>query len=138
MARSLSRWLEPADDALHLAIHARSDDEFVGFCHVAFIDRHNRRCKLGLTIGEPHARRIGYGKEAVGELVRHCFEDLGLNRVAAEVYDFNPAAVRLLERLGFRREGVLRQNVWKGEFRDEWAYGLLASEWASRSTGPGA
>jgi RimJ/RimL family protein N-acetyltransferase len=81
----------------------------------------------------------GFG--SVGELVRICFEDLGVRRVAAECFAANEASWRLMERLGMRREAhtvadsLHRDRGWM----DGFAYALLAQEWrAHRSGSPAA
>jgi ribosomal-protein-alanine N-acetyltransferase len=129
-ARALERWAKlPAEHTEHWAIYRRADGELIGFAQVAMIETVHKRCKLGITIGGTSDRGHGYGAEAVNALARHCFEDLGLNRITAEVFSFNIAAVRLFERCGFLREGTLRESVWKSGFADEYVYSLLKSDW---------
>ena len=66
--------------------------------------------------------------------MRHAFEDQGLNRVELEVYDFNPRARHVYEKVGFVHEGVRRQALL---FEDAWidAHGMsiLAHEWSEHS-----
>ncbi|MCU0607585.1 MAG: GNAT family N-acetyltransferase [Candidatus Edwardsbacteria bacterium] len=120
-----------ADDSIRRwAVRRITDDRLIGYCMAAFIDRHNRRCKAGLTIGDQESWGLGYGREVLDALVRHCFEDLGLNRIGAEIFAFNERSIRLFEGAGFRREGTVRQSVLKdGRYRDEHLYGLLREEW---------
>lgn len=128
--RTLERWMKESEDILHLAIHRRDTEEFIGFLHLALIEPEHRRCKIGLVIGEKHYWGQGYGTEAVRCAVDHGFSELGLNRISAEVYATNPRSVRMLERAGFRREGVLRESLLKGgAFVDEYPYALLRREW---------
>ncbi|WP_089789836.1 GNAT family N-acetyltransferase [Natronobacterium haloterrestre] len=78
-------------------------------------------------------RGRGYATEAVSLLVEHAFEELGLHRVEAEVFDGNDPSRRLLERVGFVGEGVSREARFTGgEFRDVHRFGLLAPEWDGR------
>jgi RimJ/RimL family protein N-acetyltransferase len=66
-------------------------------------------------------------------MIRYGFEDLGLNRIFANVYSGNAASQRVLEKLGMKYEGRFRQHVKKwGEFRDTENYGLLADEWKAQ------
>jgi RimJ/RimL family protein N-acetyltransferase len=75
----------------------------------------------------------GYGSEAVGALVRYLFAERGKHKVCADCDTRNAASWRLLERLGFRREGELRESFRDGStWADDYVYGLLASEWAAR------
>ena len=72
----------------------------------------------------------GYATEAAGALLRWAFETMDLNRVQAEVDTRNAASARVLEKLGFVREGTLREDcIVNGEVSDSWVYGLLRREW---------
>ncbi len=134
----LERILKNPDDAkiIHYAIYKRVDGTFIGYGQIAYIDLFNRRCRLGITIGDKKEWGKGYAKEALSAVIHHCFEELNLNRIGAEVYEYNSRSIKLFEGLGFRREGVIRQSVFKkGEFRDEYVYGLLKEEWGVRPKG---
>lgn len=90
---------------------------------------------LGWVIHPDHAGH-GYGTEAVRELIRLCFEDLGLRRVTADCFAANEASWRLMERVGMRRELDARREALhrSGEWLDSVGYGLLAEEWSRPST----
>jgi flavin reductase (DIM6/NTAB) family NADH-FMN oxidoreductase RutF len=109
----------------------------IGYGQIAAIDRHNRRCQLGITIGDKSRWGQGYAREALVTVITYAFEELQLHRIAADAYDFNLRSIRLFEGLGFRREGALRQHVRKREhFADELQYSLLRDEWdALRDSG---
>jgi RimJ/RimL family protein N-acetyltransferase len=69
-------------------------------------------------------------REAVGELLRFAFEELGLHRIEADVDPRNVASIRLLERVGFCLEGRMRERWIVGdEINDTAFYGLLRREW---------
>jgi [ribosomal protein S5]-alanine N-acetyltransferase len=128
----IQRHLEvsPNQQAIHYAIHRKEDGLFIGYGMVAFIDRYNRSCRLGITIGDKCQWGQGYAKEALQAVIRYCFHHLDLNRIGAEIYAFNIPSIALFEKLGFKREGVIRQCVYKkGKFEDEYLYGLLREEW---------
>lgn len=118
------------DEIIHWGIHIAKTNEFIGYCMAAFIDRYNRKCKFGMTIGAKEHWGKGYGREAIEAVVRFLFEELKLNRIQCEIYDFNERSIRLFESVGFQREGICRQAVLKrGEMRNEYIYGLLAESW---------
>jgi RimJ/RimL family protein N-acetyltransferase len=73
----------------------------------------------------------GYATEAVRELIRLCFEDLGLRRVTANCFADNEASWRLMERLGMRRElHAVHESLHRsGEWLDGYGYALLVDEW---------
>ncbi|HEX3004917.1 MAG TPA: GNAT family protein, partial [Angustibacter sp.] len=71
-----------------------------------------------------------YATEAALALLAWAFETLDLNRVQAETDTRNLASARVLEKLGFVREGTLREDcVVDGDVSDSWVYGLLRREW---------
>jgi RimJ/RimL family protein N-acetyltransferase len=89
-----------------------------------------RQAAIGYTMA-PAFQGRGYASEAVARMLDHLFAKQGLHRVSAECDTRNGASVRLLERLGFRREAHLRSSTWsKGEWCDDYLYALLASEWS--------
>jgi RimJ/RimL family protein N-acetyltransferase len=82
--------------------------------------------ELGYWVGAPF-RGKGLATMAVGALSRHGFEQLGLRRLQAAVYEWNPASARVLEKNGYVREAVLKKAVFKdGQLIDAWQYAKLA------------
>ena len=93
------------------------------------------QAELGWVLDPAHEGH-GYATEAVRELLRLCFADLGLRRVEAGCFAANTPSWRLMERVGMRRESHTRRDALhrSGEWMDGMAYGLLAEEWlAARS-----
>lgn len=81
----------------------------------------------------------GIVTEAVRSLVDHGFGVLALHRIWASCLPENPASARVLEKLGFRREGLLRQNLRiHGQWRDSILYAVLAAEWLDATSDPAA
>jgi RimJ/RimL family protein N-acetyltransferase len=112
-----------------------SGGEVVGTCTLASLDPANRRAELGYALGRPHQGR-GYMAAALPALLRFAFGRLDLHRVVADSDPRNVPSIRTLERLGFRREGLLRQHyLVAGEPQDAVVYGLLRSEWAGDTAG---
>ena len=93
----------------------------------------HRNADIGYSYGSAWWRR-GYGYEAAHALAAHAFEALDVHRLWATCDVRNAGSYALMEKLGMRREGTLRQNqpARHGGSRDTHVYGLLASEWASR------
>lgn len=83
------------------------------------------------VLGEPSSRGKGYGRESVELLVDHLFSAYSLARVGATCDVANIPSYRLLERLGFRREGTLRSALFHhGGWHDVHVYGVTVSEWS--------
>jgi RimJ/RimL family protein N-acetyltransferase len=102
----------------------------VGTCTLARLDLTNRRAELGFALGRAFWGR-GYMTAALPAVLAYAFGRLGLHRVCADTDPRNVRSIRALERLGFLREGVLREHyLVQGEPQDAVVYGLLRSEWA--------
>jgi RimJ/RimL family protein N-acetyltransferase len=94
------------------------------------LNRDGRQAVIGYTVAQAFQGR-GYATEIIARLVEHLLVERGLHRVTAECDTRNAASVRLLERLGFRREGHMRSSTWiNGEWCDDYVYALLADEWS--------
>ncbi|MGE5264543.1 MAG: GNAT family N-acetyltransferase [Acidobacteriota bacterium] len=123
-----SRSKDPSN--IVFAILALPEKNLIGNCGLHKLDFKNRSALFGIFIGDKNYWSKGYGTDAVRTIVRYAFEQLGLNRVELEVYDFNPRAVRAYEKAGFRRDGVRRQALYRdGRFHDVYLMGILREEW---------
>jgi len=112
----------------HWAVAEAGSDRCVGMA--SYHDGHirSRRASIGYFIA-PAEQGKGLGTEAVSAVLEHCFGALGMHRLEAYVRPENVASRRLVERLGFRSEGVLREHMRVGEaWCDDVVYALLARE----------
>jgi len=99
-------------------------------------DVHRYTAELGYWLAEPFWGK-GIMTEAVQSIVEYGFRDLGLHRIYAEPYTTNEASVRVLEKAGFRREGIIRCNVVKNnQILDQFLYSCIAQESVSRFSRP--
>lgn len=111
------------------------DDEPVGFVSLTE-SRYGpdetsraRSAELAYWIA-PEQHGNGYGSDAAERLIQYAFEDRNLRRVKARLGGFNDASRALLESLGFKHEGTLREASWyRGEYHDMLVYGLLRKDW---------
>lgn len=114
-------------------IARRSDDLLIGTCTLVAFDEQSRRAEIGYILGRDHWGQ-GYMGEALTRLFRYAFGELDLRRLEADTDVRNEGSIRILERLGFQREGRLRER-WEvaGEIQDSYFYGLLRREWQDAS-----
>ena len=141
-ARAFVGWLEdghPDDPGewFQLAIATReAPDRLIGDCGFRARGDEPAIADVGFTL-DPAAQGHGYATEAGGELLRYLFEDRGKHKVCADCDTRNDASWRLLERLGFRREGELREAYRdSGVWASEYLYGLLAPAWWATQGAP--
>ncbi|GGP31478.1 acetyltransferase [Streptomyces variabilis] len=123
------RRIEEEGTGARLAVERDSDGAFVGWCGLIEWNPDFRSAVLCYVFDREVWGR-GYATETVRGLLRWGFETLDLNRVRADVDTRNGASARVLEKLGFVREGTLREDcVVDGDVSDSWVYGLLRREW---------
>jgi ribosomal-protein-alanine N-acetyltransferase len=110
--------------AIHWAIRALADDSFVGCCSLSEIDRWHKRAEVGFLLG----RQVwgqGYALEAMQAVVAYAGAS-GLRKLGARTHLGNRRSEALLEKLGFKQEGLLRGHVLRdSERRDCRLFGLL-------------
>ncbi len=127
-------WLDAVqqrNDAVIFGIRLLESDKLIGTCQLHSISAVHRGAELQIRLGEVAARGAGYGTEAVTLLLQFAFRDLNLNRVLLHVFSTNAAAIRVYEKAGFVREGVLRKAAFiDGEYVDVLVMGILREEYA--------
>jgi RimJ/RimL family protein N-acetyltransferase len=122
-----TRGQDPSE--LNFAICLAEADRHIGNCGLVAVDRENRTATLGVFIGEKDCRGRGYGREAVRVLCRFAFDEMDLRKIRLDAQAGNAAALKAYESVGFRREGVLRQEVYRrGQALDVVRMGLLRDE----------
>ena len=120
---------------LKWGIALRTDDQLIGSITLFNLDFNHRRAEIGYALGREFWGQ-GYMNEALIALLKYAFEDLNLHRIEADVDPRNTASIKTVERLGFQREGYLRER-WQinGEIQDAYFYGLLRQEWKNADAG---
>lgn len=109
------------------------ENEVVGSVSLKNISHSMGYAEIGYGIAESHHRR-GLATAAVRLLVDKIFAETPLRRLIAFVHDQNQASCRVLEKLGFQEEGLLREHYMiNGEPKDEVIYGLLRREWSEQN-----
>ncbi len=105
------------------------DDRLIGACNVIEVRRHvAQSAQIGYWLGEEYSGN-GFARAAVRAATKFCFETLGLHRVEAAVQADNQRSVRLLQALGFEKEGTLRGSLKiNGTWQDHDLYARLSSD----------
>ncbi|HEX6483398.1 MAG TPA: GNAT family protein [Ktedonobacteraceae bacterium] len=105
------------------------EKRLVGLVQLTRVDHRMRRAGIGIAIGEKNMWGQGIGKTALRILLDYAFTIKGLERVYAEVFSFNQRSQRLMERVGFQQEGLLRQHdIHNGVRQDTYIFGMLKLE----------
>ena len=134
-------WVERAMDAgrdRKWAITIDGIDQPVGFVALFGLDR-QLGPELAVLVGDPAAWGRGVAREAERQACVEAFQTYGVHRVHAEIPSTNAAAQKVVTFLGFRREGVMRRAIRRGEHAvDNEVWGLLPEEftgWEEKPTG---
>jgi diamine N-acetyltransferase len=114
----------------HFVACLLADDRPIGTVGFYELDLVNGSAGLGISIGREQDRGKGHGSDCLRALLAFGFRFLRLERVWLDVYDFNPRARRVYERIGFVAEGVLRHAIFReGRHVDVHRMSILADEW---------
>jgi diamine N-acetyltransferase len=117
-------------DGYHFTACLVADDRPIGTIGLFDLDERNGRAGLGISIGRAEDRGKGYGSDMIRALLAFGFGQLRLERIWLEVFDFNPRARSMYERVGFVLEGTQRHAIFReGAYRDVHTMAILADEW---------
>lgn len=124
-------------DRLDLAVTDPDTGDWLGEVVVNEWDPDNRSCSFRIALSAG-ARDRGVGTEATRLIVDHVFDNIvgpPVHRISLEVFDFNQRGVAVYEKVGFVREGVLRDAVrWQGVFHDAIVMSILRDDRNDRPT----
>jgi RimJ/RimL family protein N-acetyltransferase len=120
-------------DAIVLVIVEKETNKAIGQTAFFRIDYISRAAVFYIAILDPACWSKGYGSEATKLMVDYAFKTLNLNRIQLHVCAENSAAIKIYERVGFIKEGVLRQAMFRnGNYVDFWVMGILRSDWLEK------
>ncbi|MFD2168463.1 GNAT family N-acetyltransferase [Tumebacillus lipolyticus] len=132
LERQHQEWEQDKSYAFHVFLN--ETDAFIGSVDLMFVQRGpGQRALLGYEMDQAH-----HGKGLMSEAVRLClkygFEHAELHRIEAGVMPQNEGSNRLLEKLGFHKEGLFRKNVKiNGQWEDHYIWAMLDTDWSNRS-----
>jgi len=107
--------------------------ELIGCISLMSISKSNYKAEIGYWVGVDFWNK-GICSEAATAIFDFAFEKLGLNKITARHMTNNPASGRVMLKLKMKKEGLLRQEVFKnGQFYDLEVYGILRSEWVNKN-----
>ncbi|MDZ5472344.1 GNAT family protein [Bacillus sp. 31A1R] len=111
------------------AIEEKESGQLIGIINVSIAESY-KRGELAYWIGKPYWGK-GYGTEATKALISYSFNQLKLNKVFACAFTDNPGSWKIMEKVGLKYEGTLKQHVSRdGVFYDLCYYGLLKDEYS--------
>jgi len=127
------KWLTKSinsEDSCEIGIFLKDEQKLIGtieLCHMRWFDF--KAGELCYTVHKNY-REKGIATEAVSQVIDFCFKKMKFRKVYADTVPSNIASQRVLEKLGFKLEGTIRERHFKkGKWVDELDYGLLKKEW---------
>lgn len=127
-----------AGERIRLGMERVQDNALVGHCDLFDLNQKSKKAEIGYAL-HPAAWGQGYVNEALMALLGYGFSELDLNRIEAEIDPMNLNSAKVLDRIGFTKEGHLREHcVVNGKLTDSALYGLLRRDWKKCDEGAGA
>ncbi len=119
------------DNSILFAIVLKSKDQHIGNIKIGPIHPHYHHADISYFIGEKEYWHKGIATEAIRLVCKYGFEKLGLHRIEAGAYDCAIGSWKGLEKSGFKREGVFKEQVYFNEsYINVYRYGILSSEYS--------
>lgn len=128
-ARTRQTAIREPGDKLVLAVERLDSGALIGDVNLVWTSQEHRQGETGFVL-HPEHHGHGFAAEAAAVMLRLGFEGLGLHRIVGRCDGRNAASMRVMEKLGMRREAHFRENeLFKDEWSDEMVYALLAADW---------
>lgn len=127
IARALDGYSDGS--SMELALVLRETGKLIGTIKPHAFHAQNRRCEIGYALASAHWGQ-GYLSEAMRVTLDYLFKEMNMNRIEADIDPRNLASAKLLERMGFQKEGYMPERwIVNGEICDTAFYGLLRRGW---------
>lgn len=121
--------LYPPSMPSSMRFRIENENVLIGEIALKTIKWYNHKAEISIAIKKEFQGK-GFGSDALFSMIKFCFERMNLHRLEAEVIEFNKESINLIEKLGFKLEGRLREAKYsKDRYYDVLRYGLLRNEW---------
>ncbi|CGG02531.1 GNAT family N-acetyltransferase [Bacillus sp. N447-1] len=128
--QQLEKYIESANTLAFKVVDEETSD-VIGYISLGQIDNINKSARIGkVLVGNTKMRGRSIGKHMMKAVLHIAFDELKLHRVTLGVYDFNTSAISCYEKIGFVKEGLLRESKRVGEtYWNLWEMSMLEYEW---------
>ncbi len=131
--KSFVKYQRENEHSYLFAIICKNDDRHIGNIKLGPIEVHHKHADISYFIGDKESWGKGFATEAISLICEFGFSELNLHRIEAGSYRGAVGSWKALERNGFKREAVFREQALSGEkYTDVYRYGLILSEWVYR------
>lgn len=131
--QQLEKYIE-SENTLAFKVIDEETKEVIGHIPLGQIDHINKSARIGkVLVGDTRMRGRSIGKHMMKAVLHIAFDELKLHRVTLGVYDFNTSAISCYEKIGFVKEGLLRESKKVGEtYWNLWEMSMLEYEWGDK------
>jgi RimJ/RimL family protein N-acetyltransferase len=127
--RKTAKQINEPDTWFQFVLLAKESNKVIGDIGLHFLADDDRQVEIGFTLHKAYQKK-GYATEALKSILNYLFSELNKHRIIASIDPDNIDSIRLVERLGLRKEGHFVQSLFfKGEWADELIYAMLKREW---------
>lgn len=133
------RWAEQValdNNNVRLMVCLKDGDKPIGIVSLTDINYVNRTAHSHILLGDKSSWGRGYGTEALRQLLTYAFDELGMNRVEAQILDTNAGSIRMHQKCGYVEEGIKRESIYKqGKYHNQLMVAVLKKDYAERNIG---
>jgi len=131
------QWLESLakdKNTIMFAVETKKG-KLIGCTGLTYIDWKNRGAEVSIYIGEKRYKGRGYGTDTLKTLMDYGFRELNMHMLFGEIFEYNKANIGLFEKCGFKRDGVLRQRLYRDDkYWNSIFYSILKGEWKTQKS----
>jgi RimJ/RimL family protein N-acetyltransferase len=132
--KQVKEWMEKEKDLYFFIIRTLAEDKPIGLIDLSGFSWPARQAWVGIGLGEREYWGKGYGTDAMQVLLRYAFQELNLNRINLDVFEYNERAAKSYLKCGFVEEGRARKAMRReGQRWDIIFMGILRSEWEEKN-----
>lgn len=129
----ISRTFNIPGSWFQFVIIENSSGKLIGDLGVHFLEEGSKQAELGCTLNK-NFQGYGYANEALTSAINSLFADLDLHRIFASIDPKNIASIKMMEKLGFRKEAHFKESLFlNGKWVDDVVYAILKKEWSSKT-----
>lgn len=122
------------DFTYDFAIENLETGKYIGGCSINESDTKNRKCTIGIMIGDKSCWGKGYGTDALNILIKFIFEELNMEKVKLSVFGFNERAKACYKKVGFKEEGILKKEIFRnGKYHDEIVMAMFKEDFEKKN-----
>ena len=124
-----SKQINEPETWFQFVIIEKETQKIVGDLGIHFIDSENQQTEVGCTLNK-HFQNKGYATESLKRIIDYLFKDLNKHRIITSIDPDNKNSIRLVERIGFRKEAHFIESLWiNNEWVDDIIYALIEKDW---------